>query len=45
MSFLELLNLTLTPGNIDDRQPVPQLLKVVFGKVFALPWLCVASAL
>jgi hypothetical protein len=31
----ELLNLTLTPGNIDDRQPVPQLLKLVFGKIFA----------
>jgi len=31
----ELLNLKLTPGNTDDRQPVPQLLKVLFGKVFA----------
>lgn len=31
----ELLNLTLTPGNTDDRKPVPQLLKAMFGKVFA----------
>lgn len=31
----ELLNLKLTPGNIDDRQPVAQLLQVFFGKVFA----------
>ncbi|NEO03914.1 MAG: IS982 family transposase [Moorea sp. SIO3I7] len=31
----ELLNLTLTPGNIDDRKPVPELLKSLFGKVFA----------
>lgn len=31
----ELLNLTLTPGNTDDRKPVPKLLKALFGKVFA----------
>jgi hypothetical protein len=31
----ELLNLTLMPGNTDDRQPVPDLLKTIFGKVFA----------
>ena len=31
----ELLNLQLTPGNIDDRKPVPDLLKSIFGKVFA----------
>jgi len=31
----ELLNFTLTPGNIDDRQPVPKLLQQLFGKVFA----------
>lgn len=31
----ELLNFTLTPGNIDDRKPVPNLLKDLFGKVFA----------
>ncbi|MBD1895974.1 IS982 family transposase [Coleofasciculus sp. FACHB-129] len=31
----ELLNFTLTPGNIDDRKPVPELLKGLFGKVFA----------
>ncbi len=30
-----LLNLQLTPGNVDDRKPVPDLLKSVFGKVFA----------
>lgn len=31
----ELLNVTLTPGNTDDRRPVPELLKHLFGKVFA----------
>jgi hypothetical protein len=31
----ELLNFTLTPGNIDDRKPVLELLKDLFGKVFA----------
>ena len=31
----ELLNFTLTPGNTDDRKPVPNLLKDLFGKVFA----------
>lgn len=31
----ELLNLTLTLGNTDDRKPVPQLLQALFGKVFA----------
>jgi transposase len=31
----ELLNFVLTPGNIDDRTPVPKLLQQLFGKVFA----------
>lgn len=31
----ELLNLTLTPGNIDDRKPVPKLVRKLFGKLFA----------
>lgn len=31
----ELLNLRLTPGNTDDRQPVTHLLQALFGKVFA----------
>jgi transposase len=31
----ELLNIILTPGNTDDRKPVPQLLQQLFGKVFA----------
>lgn len=31
----ELLNVHITPGNIDDRQPIPQLLQFLFGKVFA----------
>lgn len=31
----ELLNFVLTPGNIDDRTPVPRLLQQLFGKVFA----------
>ena len=30
----ELLALRLTPGNTDDRQPVPQLVKELFGKLF-----------
>jgi transposase len=31
----ELLNIILTPGNVDDRTPVPKLLQRLFGKVFA----------
>lgn len=31
----EILNLTLTTGEVDDRKPVPDLLKTLFGKVFA----------
>lgn len=31
----ELLNLTLTPGNTDDRKPVVDLLSLLNGKVFA----------
>jgi transposase len=31
----ELLNFTLTPGNVDDRTPVSKLLQQLFGKVFA----------
>lgn len=31
----ELLNLQITPGNVDDRKPVPDLLESLFGKVFA----------
>ena len=31
----ELLNITLTPGNTDDRTPVPQLLQPLSGRVFA----------
>ena len=27
--------MTLTPGNIDDRIPVPDLLSGLFGKIFA----------
>lgn len=30
----ELLNVVLTPGNTDDRRPVPKLLQHLFGKVF-----------
>jgi hypothetical protein len=29
----ELLNLKLTPGNVDDRVPVPQMVKQIFGKL------------
>lgn len=31
----ELLNISITPGNTDDRKPVITLLKSLFGKVFA----------
>lgn len=31
----ELLNLQVTPGNVDDRKPVPDLLEHLFGKVYA----------
>jgi hypothetical protein len=30
----ELLAVTLTPGNVDDRKPVPQLTRRLFGKLF-----------
>lgn len=30
----ELLAVCLTPGNVDDRTPVPKLVKELFGKVF-----------
>ena len=30
----EILNIVLTPGNVDDRAPVPQLVKDLFGKLF-----------
>jgi hypothetical protein len=30
----ELLNVRLTPGNTDDRCPVPELVKGLFGKLF-----------
>ena len=31
----ELLNLMLTPGNVDDRKPVPDMVRKLFGKLFA----------
>jgi hypothetical protein len=31
----ELLNIQITPGNTDDRQPVEDLLQGLYGKVFA----------
>ena len=30
----ELLNVTLTPANVDDRKPVPSLVRKLFGKIF-----------
>ncbi len=30
----ELLSFALTPGNVDDRQPVPRLAKDLWGKLF-----------
>ena len=31
----ELLSCQVTPGNVDDRKPVPDLLQDLFGQVFA----------
>jgi hypothetical protein len=31
----ELLSFMLTPGNVDDRKPVPDLVEDLFGKIFA----------
>ena len=31
----QLLNAQLTPGNVDDRRPIPELLQGLFGKFFA----------
>jgi len=31
----ELLSVRLTPGNVDDRKPVPKLVHKLFGKIFA----------
>ena len=31
----ELLNIQITPGNTDDRKPVEDLVKALYGKVFA----------
>ena len=31
----ELLNVQVTPSNVDDRKPVPDLLHALFGKVYA----------
>ena len=30
----EILNVSLTAGNVDDRKPVPELVKELFGKLF-----------
>jgi len=30
----ELFNLALTPGNVNDRKPVPKLVKDLFGRLF-----------
>ncbi|MEH2084045.1 MAG: transposase [Nostoc sp.] len=30
----EILNVIFTPGNIDDRKPIPDLLKDLFCKIF-----------
>jgi len=30
----ELLDCFLTPGNVDDRVPVPQMVKTLWGKLF-----------
>ena len=35
MTGVTLLNFVLTPGNVDDRKPVPKLVKHLFGKIIA----------
>jgi hypothetical protein len=30
----ELLAFKLTPGNVDDRKPVPEMAQELFGKLF-----------
>ncbi|MGB3650560.1 MAG: transposase [Rivularia sp. (in: cyanobacteria)] len=35
MTHSAILKFTITPGNINDRKPVPDLLNTFFGKVFA----------
>jgi transposase len=30
----EILSFLLTPGNVDDRKPVPHLARELFGKLF-----------
>ena len=30
-----MLNVMLTPGNVDDRKPVPKMARQLFGKLFA----------
>jgi Transposase DDE domain len=32
--FGEILSFTITPGNVDDRKPVPEMTKNLFGKLF-----------
>ena len=32
--FGELITCTITPGNIDDRTPIPEMTHNVFGKLF-----------
>jgi Transposase DDE domain len=41
----ELLSVRLTPGNTDDRRPVPELVKGLFGKLFGDRGLRLATAL
>jgi hypothetical protein len=40
----ELLNVLLTPGNVDDRKPVPKLVRKLFGKIFGDKG-CISKAL
>ncbi len=39
----ELLAFKLTPGNTDDRKPVPEMAQGIFGKLFGWrPWLYIS---
>lgn len=39
----EILNAIVTPGNIDDRKPIPDLFSGLFGKIFADARLCLKT--
>ena len=45
VDMLDRFDIKLTPGNVDDRKPVPRLVHKLFGKVFGGPSWIAARAL